>query len=75
MERIEEVQDKNGVVTKQDMDNILQTMLNNEKYNSSISRNVVLTTTYLVVSFCCALASFIFFGRAEHPTICYFYPA
>ena len=65
MERIEEVQDKNGVVTKQDMDNILQTMLNNEKYNPSISRNVVLTTTYLVVSFCCALASFIFFGRAD----------
>ena len=65
MERIEEIQDKNGVVTKQDIDNITQTMLSDEKYNPGISRNVVLTTTYLVVSFCCALASFIFFGRAD----------
>ena len=65
MEKIEVIQDKNDLVHKSDISLIIQNILSKEKYNPKVSRNNILTTIYLTVSFCCALATFIFLGRPD----------
>lgn len=65
MEKIGVMQDKYDCVKKMDITEIFDGILNSEKYNPKVSNNNVLTTVYLVASFCCALATFIFLGRPD----------
>ena len=65
MEKIGILQDKQDYVQKSDIILILDGILNSEKYNPKVSNNNILTTVYLVASFCCALATFIFLGRPD----------
>ena len=65
MEKIEIIQDRNGYATKADIDNIMQEVINSERLNPKMSSNILYSTAYIVASFCCAMATFIFLGRAD----------
>ena len=65
MEKIAKRQDEQAYVTPNDIDQIIQEIMDGEKYNSKINNNILISAAYITISFVCALETFAFFGRSD----------